>query len=80
MAQIKLNIPDPVFEIVVESFAKAHGWRSEGQDGPAGMFAGESLVETIMATLRHQHGEAAAATARQEAIDEVNQNVVITLE
>jgi hypothetical protein len=77
--RIVLNIPDPVAEQVVETFARAHGWRSQQAHGDIGAFAGQRLIDTIMSVLRAQRGEEAAAVARQEAVALVDQHVVITL-
>lgn len=77
--RIILNLPDEHAEVIIETFARAKGWRSEQQDGPVGAFAGTQLIESIMGTLRDKRGDDAAAIARQAAIDEVNQHVVITI-
>lgn len=77
--RVVLNIPDEVAEQVIETFARAHGWQSEQQNGPIGQYAGQQLIETIMGVLRSEHGEQAAAAARQQAVAEVNQYVQITL-
>ncbi len=76
---ITINLPSEHAEVIIETFARARGWRSEQQDGPVGAFAGNQLIESIMNTLRDKRGDDAADIARQEAIDIVNNNVVITI-
>lgn len=76
--QVTLIIPDEHAAVVIETYARAKGWRSTALDGDVGAFARKQLVESIMNTLRDKRGDDAAAVARSAAIAEVNQAVKIT--
>jgi len=76
MAQLVLNIPDPVVNDVIDVFAAAHGW--EPADGDKAAFCKKQLIEIIMQVLRTKYGGDAAEEARSTAISQVNAAVNIT--
>lgn len=89
MATISLDVPDAQEDRIYEAFATAFGYQEQvpdpenaGQmtDNPQtkAEFAKERIASFITGTVGSVEAEAAATTARTDAIDNVNKEVVIS--
>lgn len=78
MARVTINIPDEVVTRVLTAVCANTGWADSEIHGPKVTWAKNQLIEWIKDHVRTYEGNEAAISARQDAIQSVEDEIIIT--
>ena len=77
MAQIIIDIPNPVVTRVLDAIASEYNYNA-GTDGTKAAFAKKQVIEFLKRTVKGSEGSVAVKTAADNVSTDVNSNIVIS--